>query len=200
MKRLIADKGLSFMSPSALLEDVGFREGRLSLTMQRVIVTSVLLALGILMPLLAHLFGTGRALLPMHAALMIGSCVLPLSYALFLALSIPLLNHLFTGMPILFPALPVVIFEFSVYVVIIRYCYGVLRCNIFLSLIVAQLLGRLAAALLLWSFSILWHTEFIGISAYFLHLLSDFLPGIALQLLIAPIAVGCSKLWWKDSR
>lgn len=199
MKRSITEEYLVGASPSLSFGNPGFGIRSISLTRQRIIITGGLLVLGILMPLLAHLFGTGRMLLPLHTALMIGSFILPLPYALFLALSIPLANTLLTGMPGLFPALPMVVCEFSVYVVIIRYCYGTLCCNIFLSLIIAQLLGRLSVAALFWMFSVLWHTEFIGISPYLMHLFCDFLPGIVLQLLVAPIAVGCSQWWLKDS-
>lgn len=60
-------------------------------------------ALALFLPLLFHPFGLAALLMPLFLPLLIAGCTLHLRVSLVLALSIPLISSLFTGMPPLYP-------------------------------------------------------------------------------------------------
>ena len=60
-------------------------------------------ALGLLLPLLLHPFGLGSLLMPMFLPLLLAAATLRLQVSLILALAVPLISSLLTGMPPLFP-------------------------------------------------------------------------------------------------
>lgn len=160
---------------------------QLARVLQYCTTTTILLILGIALPWFAHRFGFGKAFLPMHLPLLMGGFLLPIGYAISLALMIPIANTALLGMPTLFPALPMIIVELLIYIVTIKYFYQVKRYNIIVSLLLSLFFGRVTAAIIALIFGSYIHAGFNTIGAYFLHLTVDFLPGLALQLLIVPI-------------
>ena len=60
-------------------------------------------ALGLVLPLLLHPFGLGSLLMPIFLPLLIAAGTLRLQVGLTLALAVPLISSLLTGMPPIFP-------------------------------------------------------------------------------------------------
>lgn len=154
-------------------------------------VAVILLILGIALPWFAHRFGIGMSLLPLHLPLIIGTLLLPLGYAALLAIMIPLLSTVLIGMPVFFPILPIIIIEFMLYVLAIKYFYQLKHYNFFISLLISLLLGRVAVTVAALFFGVFTYSGLNAAVDYFVQLFSDFVPGIIIQLLVGLILTLC---------
>lgn len=142
----------------------------------------ILLILGISLPWCTHIFGLGMNFLPIQLPILAGALLLPFLGSFFLIILTLILNTYLTGMPAVYPNLPCLIIELSIYIVLIKYFYLVKNWNIFLSLLLTLLGGRILTTLITSSIGLVHYQGFIGILQHFKHLILDFLPGIILQL------------------
>ena len=156
-------------------------------------------AIGIFITLLFHLLGqgTGRFILPMHLPVLVAGFFLPLPYTMAVAVLIPSVSTLVTGMPhppdlvrimpeMLAYGLAVNLFNKLVFK---RVKNGVLR--IYLTLVSAMLIGRLVA-IPAWFLEIKLFTgqvQDIGFIAILTALFVTGLIGIVLQLITVPSIV-----------
>ncbi|MFH1037956.1 MAG: hypothetical protein V1789_04700 [PVC group bacterium] len=105
-------------------------------------------ALALFLPLLLHPFGLGSHLMPMFLPLLVAGCTLQLRTGIVLAVSIPLISSLFTGMPPFYPPLAVLMVLEAVSMNIwLFWSYRKRRWNIHFSLIVAFLIQRVVRVL-----------------------------------------------------
>jgi len=132
-------------------------------------------ALALILPLLLHPFGLGQYLMPMFLPLLIAGCTLNLRASLVLALTVPPLSSLLTGMPPLYPVSLIMMVEGAMMVSWLFWSRRKKKHNIYFSLIVAFLLQRLAMLLYL----------FISPEVLLTALVFS-LPGAAAQLIIIP--------------
>jgi hypothetical protein len=146
----------------------------------------ILTVLGIIFPYVFHIFGSvGRVFLPMHVFVMIGAYILSPIYALIIAISLPIISSFLTGMPIIYPILPILIMELTAYSLTISFLK---KKGLYFSLIVAMVSGRVAAALIV---SLLVNTMALAMNPirYFESSIITGLPGIIFQIIIVPIIV-----------
>lgn len=132
-------------------------------------------ALALLLPLLLHPFGLGPYLMPMFLPLLIAGCTLYLRVSLVLALTVPLISSLLTGMPPLYPVSFIMIVEGFLMISWLYWSYQKRKQNIYFSLIVSFLLQRGAMLLYL----------FIGREVLVTALIFS-LPGVVAQLILIP--------------
>ena len=88
---------------------------------QKLTVSALLTAVGMLLPLLTHLLGTGAAgtvVLPMHLPVLLCGFLCGPLYGLACGLLVPVCNCLLTGMPVAYPMLPILTCELMTYGVI----------------------------------------------------------------------------------
>jgi riboflavin transporter FmnP len=157
--------------------------------------TGLLLAVGLLLPLVFHsVFGEagGRALLPMHYAVLLGGLLLGPVAGAFLGITTPLLSTVLTGMP---PAaiLPPMVIELAVYGLVAGLAHRRWKLAPLWSLCIAMVVGRvclgLAVALL---------GPSIGLkaepAAYVVTSIVTGLPGIGVQLVMIPLLMARGRL------
>lgn len=149
---------------------------------------ALLLAIGILLPQVFHLVGgqaMGGMFLPMHIPVFIAGLLLGPSYGVAVGTITPLLSFLFTGMP---PAakLPFMLLELLTYGLL----SGLLRkrCPLFISLIVAQVGGRLVNVLALLTATYLLQLNVPPAVTVGTAVVTG-VPGLAVQLIFIPAAV-----------
>ena len=85
---------------------------------QKLTVSALLTAVGMLLPLLTHLLGTGAAgtvVLPMHLPVLLCGFLCGPLCGLACGLLVPVCNCLLTGMPVAYPMLPIVTCELMTY-------------------------------------------------------------------------------------
>ena len=173
------------------------------MNIKKIVYTAFFIALGIVLPMLFHLIGgpgLGRVLLPMHLPVIIGGAFLGPIAGLIIGLITPLLSSLFTGMPPVIPMLPIMIAELGIYGLIMGYFFYRIKMNVYLSLILTMLAGRIAA-----SFVVMVLVFGFGFQLpanpliYIYGTITAGFPGIIGQLLIVPIVLRYIKRY-NDAR
>lgn len=155
----------------------------------KLVLTSLFIACGLLLPLAFHTFGMGgRTFLPMHIPVFMGGLLLGSFPGFIIGAITPLLSCLLTGMPPLIPSLPMMIVELALFGLVAGYLYFDKRQNIYLALISAMVAGRLGAAFVLLLFS-----DMLGIHLHPLtYVAATFMTGIVgvvIQIVFIPILV-----------
>ncbi|MBR5588540.1 MAG: ECF transporter S component [Phascolarctobacterium sp.] len=155
----------------------------------KLILTSLFIACGLLLPLAFHSFGMGgRTFLPMHLPVFMGGLLLGWLPGLIIGALTPVLSCLLTGMPPLIPSLPMMFVELALFGLVSGYLYHDKRKNIYFALITAMIVGRLGAAFVLMLFS-----DILGIKLHPLtYVAATFMTGLAgviFQIVFIPILV-----------
>ncbi|SHF13615.1 ECF transporter S component [Clostridium fallax] len=155
----------------------------------KLVKAALFLALGIVIPLFFHLTNIpGKIFLPMHIPVLLCGFILGKEYGFIVGFITPLLNSFISGMPPLFPVAIIMAFELSVYGFFSGYLYKNKKFNIFISLIISMILGRLVSGILyycLLSAQGNKYTLSIFVASSFI---KPFM-GIIIQLILIPIIV-----------
>ena len=155
---------------------------------------SILLAMGILFPMIFHAFGmAGAIFLPMHIPVLIGGYLLAPELAFLLGVLTPILSSLLTGMPVFFPISIIMMFELSFYGLVVSIFTRKYKQNILISLPVAMVIGRIIAAL-----SVLLLIFVFGIKMnpylYIKGAVITGMPGILIQIIVIPPIIRAIKI------
>lgn len=156
---------------------------------KKIVHAAFYIALGIVLPMAFHIVGAGgRVFLPMHIPVLLGGMGLGPLLGFLIGLLTPLLSSLLTGMPPVLPTLPLMMGELATYGLVAGVSYKRYKYNVYVSLLLALVGGRMVNLLLFWLLG-----QNLG-----LHInLADFLagmfvvglPGIGLQLVLIPLLV-----------
>ncbi len=156
--------------------------------------SALFLALTLVLPLGFHAFGVaGRVFLPMHIPVLLAGFLVGPTSGLVVGLMSPALLHLLTGMPPSY-AVPLMSLELPLYGLVAGLTYKRMKINIYISLLVSMLVGRLMFALglfVLGMFMELPYTAAIFFSAGGPMIAG--LPGIVLQLFLVPLIVAAVR-------
>ena len=157
----------------------------------KLVLTSLFIACGLLLPIAFHSFGMGgRTFLPMHLPVFMGGMLLGWLPGLIIGSLTPVLSCFLTGMPPLIPSLPMMFVELALFGLVSGYLYHDKRKNIYFALLSAMVIGRLGAAFVLMLFS-----DILGIKLHPLtYVAATFMTGLAgvvFQIVFIPILVKC---------
>lgn len=154
-------------------------------TTRRLTYAALMLALGILIPMVFHTFQiSGGIFLPMHIPVLLCGFLCGPQFGALCGLIVPLISSLITGMPPMYPTAVAMACELLVYGLMT----GLLRkkCNVYLALILSMLAGRAVsgcANLVLMGLAGKSYTLNIFLTGAFV----TALPGIVIQLLLVPL-------------
>lgn len=144
-------------------------------------------AMGIGLPYGFHLMGLGPAFLPMHIPIILGALFLGPYYGFIMGLITPLLSSFLTGMPPFMPPVaPMMMVELSIMGGLAGYLSRIKKLNVYLSLALTMLTGRMIFAGLVFALaSYLIKADqtpllYIGASLVFA------IPGFVLQVVVIP--------------
>ena len=156
--------------------------------------SALYLAMAIILPIAFHQFGiAGRIFLPMHIPILICGFTVGPTAGIIVGLIAPILSHLLTGMPPLY-AVPLMSMELPLYGLVAGITYRNLKLNIYVSLILAMIFGRLAFALGLFVLGMFMELPY-GPAQFFATggAVVSGLPGILLQIVIIPPIVAAIR-------
>lgn len=160
----------------------------MKITVKRLVLTALFIAMGMVLPSIFHMFGAGAVLLPMHLPVLICGFVCGAPYGAACGLLLPLLSSVFTGMPPLFPTAPAMALELCCYGALTGLFFRRLNWKLYPALVAAMLAGRMVSGLA--------NTLFMGMAgkpygfeAFISAAFVVSLPGILLQLLLVPAIV-----------
>lgn len=150
--------------------------------------TGLFIALGILLPMAFHSLGAGGpAFLPMHIPALVGGLVLGPLPGLIIGVLSPVLSSILTGMPPVFPMLPIMVFELGTYGLLGGYLRKKRKMGIYPSLLLAMVMGRLVILGVVLVLNTKGFNQ--GPLAYVAGSLVSGLPGLLIQLVFIPPVV-----------
>jgi predicted membrane protein len=172
---------------------------------RQLVLTALLIALGLILPMLFHAVGLGKAFLPMHLPALLAGFILGPVSGLCVGLVTPLLSSLLTGIPPISPPIAFLMMaELGIYGLAGGLMYRKWRLGVYPSLLVAIASGRLIYGLLGSSLMPLLGFRPIPVFYLFTAGLLEAIPGIVLQLIIVPIAVAIGEqnmtILWQGRR
>lgn len=160
---------------------------------KKLVYTSIFIALGIVLPMFFHYLGTGLGsiFLPMHIPVFIGGAFLGSGPGLIIGFFAPLLSSLFTGMPPMIPILPIMLIELTIYGFIIGLFFKKIDLNIYFSLIISMLVGRVGAGIVVWIMVHIFNFGRLPANPliYIWGTIAKGIPGIVIQLIIIPLTI-----------
>ncbi len=180
---------------------------RITKNTQKLTVASMLLALGIILPFAtSHGIGVpGNVLLPMHISVLLCGFLCGPLYGMLCGLMLPLFNSVLTGMPVIYPMLPLMTVELTVYGLVAGLLFhktplGKYKIGTYASLIAAMICGRAAYGGAL-SLLLLIDTDVKAAGIWVAFVTG--IPGIVVQLLLVPAVVfameGILKMHKRDA-
>lgn len=159
---------------------------------KRTVVSGLMLALGIVLPLLtAGAPQLGRTLLLMHLPVMLCGFICGGAHGFVIGFLCPLLRYLVLGTPVIFPDGIAMAFELGTYGFCCGILYGALPKKLpytYLSLIISMIVGRVIWGIVRYRLSIMSETVF-GMEAFIAGSFTNAIPGIVMQIALLPVLV-----------
>ncbi len=149
-------------------------------------IASLLIAMGIILPMFTHYIAAGNILLPMHIPVLIAGLVLKPKHAVLVGAITPILSSVLTQMPPAFPMLPIMVFELATYALIASILKSKFNLNIYLILIISLICGRVIAALVAQVLIIGFDAPFASGVAFITAAITTGYIGVIIQLVISP--------------
>ena len=150
----------------------------------KILINVIYVVVALILPQIFHLIlGNGNAYLPMHIPVLLAGFSLGPVYGLLAGVSSPVISHMLTGMPAVFPAMPMMIAELGAYGLTAGLLLQYAKKMPFMAkLLITMATGRIASGITaaiigLPAFATVWTAIKTG------------LPGIAIQIGIAAIVV-----------
>jgi len=151
------------------------------------VVSSVMAALALILPVAFHAAGLGSRFLPMFLPLLLNGFLAPLPWAVLTGALAPLISSLATGMPPLYPPVAVVMsFEGAVLGGVAAALYRSRRRRLWWALTAAILAGRLTGAAATW---VLARIFALPPQVAVLAMLVQGIPGVLLEFVVTPAVV-----------
>ncbi|NBI07257.1 ECF transporter S component [Senegalia massiliensis] len=168
------------------------RGENLKKTVNKITLSGVFIALGILLPYMTgNIQSLGVNLLPMHIPVLLAGFIVRWKYGLLVGIITPLLRSALVGMPPLFPVAIAMAFELGIYGLVTGLLYSMLKkskISVFISLIVAMISGRIVWGIVSYFLFFLNNTSFT-INMFITGAFANSIIGIIIQLILVPIIV-----------
>lgn len=163
---------------------------------------ALLIALGIVLPIGLHLFGTELAgvISPMHLPVFLAGALLGPLAGIIVGAATPVLSSLFTGMPPLLPMLPIMFVELIIYGGVTGYLFHNKKSNIYLSLLISMLLGRIGVGIVVFLLVHVFDITYLPVNPliFVWGSIVKGIPGIIIQLILIPLLVKYLSGFYSD--
>ncbi len=155
----------------------------------RLVLAGVLVALGVLLPYLTgHMFGLpGTVFLPMHIPVLLIGLLCGPTFGAIGGVLIPALSSALTGMPPVFPMLPIMIGELVVYGAVSGLLYRRAKMPLLPSMLIAMVGGRIMYGLVFAGLLLANNGALKALSVTVAFVTG--IPGIIAQLILVPLIV-----------
>jgi len=168
-----------------------------TIDIQNILLAVIFSALGIIIPMILHLFGLGSVFLPMFLPLAVGGFLLSPRNALLVGFVTPLLSALLTGMPPFYPPIAIVMaVELAMFCFVISILRNKTALPLVVILTVAVVVDRIFLLLL---YSVIMPLFQISFKAFALYDLLKSFPGIILIFILVPIMVPSAQKILKNN-
>jgi hypothetical protein len=164
----------------------------------QIILTAMLIAVGLILPYItAHAFAMpGSILLPMHLPVFLIGFLCGPQYGAIGGIIIPVLSSLLTGMPPLYPIMPMMAGELLTYGLVGGLLYNKVKMPLYPSLLLSMLSGRIVYGLF---FAALIAPNLGAVKAVTGSFVEG-IPGIIIQLVLIPVVVYTANKYFRNER
>lgn len=147
---------------------------------------SLFLAISVIISYIFHVTSLpGQVFLPMHIPVLLCGAILDKKYRVIVGILVPFVNSVLLGMPPLYPTAVSMAFELATYGFIIGLLYKDKKCNIFVSLISAMLVGRIVSGIVNYVLLTVGGGGFI-FATFMTSTFVKAVPGVIIQLMLIP--------------
>ena len=158
--------------------------------LKELILAGILAGTGVILPMAFHMFGgAGAIFLPMHIPVLVGGFFLSAPIALALGLITPVLSAVLTGMPPVFPMMPIMMLELGFYGLTLSLVRAKITKNPYVCLLSSMIVGRIAAGFMVFLLATYFSAKLPPVQVFISGSIVKGLPGILIQLVIVPIVV-----------
>lgn len=161
-------------------------------SVKKLVLSALFLALAYVLPYLTGNVLLGGMLLPMHIPVLLCGFVCGWPWGLAVGFAAPLLRSLLIGMPPMMPTALAMAFELAAYGLFAGALYSVLQknaVNLYVSLILAMLLGRVVWGVATYALYALFLTGAFTLPMFFAGAFANAWPGILVQVVLVPLLV-----------
>lgn len=153
---------------------------------RKIVMTGLFIALAIIIPIAFHGINMGgQIFLPMHIPVFLSGILLGPLAGLITGIMTPILSSFLTGMPPMFPMLPIMIFELGVYGLSSGYIGKFFPDKIFVPLLAGMIDGRITAGIVVFVMATFFGVELAPLAFVKAAIIAG-IPGILIQLIIIP--------------
>jgi hypothetical protein len=155
--------------------------------LRAMVVSAVMAALALTLPIAFHAAGLGSKFLPMLLPLLLNAFLVPWPWAVLTGATVPWISAFATGMPPLYPPVAAVMSsEAAVMAAVAAFIYRATRPRVWPALILAILADRAVSFGVTW-----WLAGKFGLPAPLVSwgALAQSLPGVVLQLAVVPTVI-----------
>lgn len=160
--------------------------------LSNVTLAALFLAIALVLPFFTgQIPQIGKALCPMHIPVMLAGFLCGSWYGLLVGLLAPLLRFVIFGMPVIMPTGIIMSIELATYGLVVGLMYRLLpkkKINVYLSLIISMLVGRIIWGVMHVLFFQLGNYDFSW-AAFIAGGFANSIPGIIVQLVFVPLVV-----------
>lgn len=158
----------------------------------RLVLSALLLALGLVLPFLTgQIPEVGSRLLPLHLPALLCGFVCGWPWGLAVGAVLPVLRSFLFGMPPLMPTALAMAFEMAAYGAAAGVLYR--RCNVYVSLVGAMIIGRLVWGVASWLLYAAFMQNGFSLAMFWAGGFVNAWPGMVLQLIVVPLIVTALK-------
>lgn len=173
----------------------------MNINIRKIVLTSLFIAIGAVLPQIFHMFQLGNVISPMHFPVLICGLLLGAYYGLACGVITPIVTGMIFIKPPLFPVGLAMAIELGIYGLVcglLNKKFKLIKndtINVYFSLIIAMLMGRIAATLV----NTIYYVNGLSdknINQYIHILFIVGLPGLLLQIaIIPPIVININKYY-----
>lgn len=161
-------------------------------SIRKLVISALLLAVGIVLPFLTgQIPEVGSMLLPLHLPALLCGFVCGWPWGLAVGAVLPMLRSMMFGMPPMVPTALAMAFEMAAYGAAAGILYR--RCNVYVSLIGAMVIGRLVWGVASWLIYTAFMPNGFSLAMFWAGGFVNAWPGIILQLIVVPLIVTALK-------
>lgn len=158
----------------------------------KITLSAIFLSLAFVLPFLTgQIPEIGSMLCPMHIPILLCGFICGWKYGLIIGLLTPIIRSLSLGMPPMFPTALSMSLELATYGFISGVIYNLLpkkKINIYISLIISMLVGRI-----IWGLSMMCFLKFdfnkFNLTTFWISGFINAIPGIIIQIVLIPILI-----------
>ena len=164
----------------------------------KITLTAIFLSLAFVLPFLTgQIPEIGSMLCPMHIPVLLCGFICGWKYGLIIGLLTPIIRSLSLGMPPMFPTALSMSLELATYGFISGFIYNLLpkkKINIYISLVISMLVGRI-----IWGLTMMLFLKFdfnkFNLTTFWISGFVNAIPGIIIQIILIPILIMiCEKI------